>query len=84
MLLAVGDPRKIEKADKLLVMRKFKQLGVLAAVASLASLNVSAAVPASVTTAITDVETAGASVFAALVIVAMPFILFKLVRKIRG
>jgi len=65
-------------------MRQFKLLGSLTALVSLASLTASAAVPAAVTTAISDVETAGASVFAALVIVAMPFILFKLVRKIRG
>lgn len=61
-----------------------KYVGAGAAALSLGALNASAAVPAAITTAITDIETAGAAVFAALVVVALPFILFRLIRKIRG
>lgn len=61
-----------------------KLVGAGVGALSLGAMTASAAVPAAITTAIDDVETAGASVFAALVVVALPFILFRLVRKIRG
>jgi len=61
-----------------------KYVGAGAAALSLGAMSASAAVPAAITTAITDVETAGAAVFAALIVVSLPFILWKLIRKIRG
>lgn len=59
-------------------------LACFLALLTLSMTSVQAAVPAEVTTAIADVQATGTAVFAALIIVALPFIAWRLVRKIRG
>jgi len=59
-----------------------KKLALVAV--ALAPVSVFAAVPAAVTTAITDVTTVGASVFTAMLAIGIPILAWKLVKRVRG
>jgi len=64
------------------------KMGKVAAILGLFLLafvgTVSAAVPAAVDEAITDVTTVGASVFTAMLAIGIPILAWKLVKRVRG
>jgi len=64
-------------------MRKFNKLFLVAGLV-LTGASLQAAVPAEVTTAITDVTSVGASVFTAMLAIGIPILAWRLVKRVKG